>query len=210
MRMPEPGETTTEFWDNLYGTQDRIWSGKVNVRLAEVAGDLTPGRALDLGCGEGGDAMWLAEHGWQVVATDVSGVALARAQEDATRRGVAGAIEFVKTDLTDGVPPGPFDLVSAHFLHAPDELALNRVAVLRSAAAAVAPRGLLLVVDHGSAPSWSAHHDHHFPSAAEVLEALKLGLQWQRIRVEAVEREVTGPDGQVATITDNVMLLRRT
>ena len=129
MRMPEPGQSAAEFWDGLYGSSERIWSGGVNARLAEVVADLPPGRALDLGCGEGGDAMWLAEHGWRVVATDVSPVALARAEGDAAVRGVADRIEFLHTDLSEGVPPGPFDLASAHFLHSPEGLGLDRDAL---------------------------------------------------------------------------------
>ena len=210
MRMPEPGQSAAEFWDGLYGSSERIWSGGVNARLAEVVAELPPGRALDLGCGEGGDAMWLAEHGWRVVATDVSPVALARAEGDAAVRGVANRIEFLHTDLSEGVPPGPFDLASAHFLHSPEGLGLDRNALLRAAAETVAPGGLLLIVDHGSAPPWSDHHDHAFPGITEVLGALKLDpAVWQHVRASAVHREVTGPDGQVATIADNVMLLRR-
>jgi len=208
--MPEPGETPVAFWDRLYGTSERIWSGRVNIRLAEVAADLQPGRALDIGCGEGGDAMWLAEHGWHVVATDVSEVAIGRARTDAQARGIADRIDFIRTDLTDGVPNGPFDLVSAHFFHTPDDSWLDRGAVLRSAAAEVAAGGSLLIVDHGSAPPWSEHNDHVFAGPEEVLAGLALNpAVWQRIRVESVDREVTGPDGQTATIADNVMLLRR-
>jgi chemotaxis protein methyltransferase CheR len=210
MQMPEPGETATEFWDRLYGTKDRMWTGRVNVRLAEVAQSLTPGRALDLGCGEGGDAIWLAEQGWSVVATDISPVALQRARADAQERGIADRIQFVNSDLSGGVPAGPFDLVSAHFLHAPDELSLDRTTLLRAAADNVTTGGWLLIVDHGSAPSWSPHADHYFPSATEVLTVLDLDPKvWERVRAEAVEREVTGAEGQTATILDNVMLLRR-
>lgn len=210
MHMPEPGEAAPDFWDRLYGRSERIWSGNVNVRLAEVAGDLPPGRALDLGCGEGGDAMWLAERGWKVTATDISPVAISRATEDAANRGLAGAIEFILTDLAGGVPTGPFDLVSAHFFHVPQPLELDRTEVLRSAAAAVTPGGHLLIVDHGSAPEFSEHHDFEFPSAEDVLTTLDLDAsQWRRVRVEAVKRQVTGPEGQTALIDDNVMLLQR-
>lgn len=219
MHMPEPGESAPDFWDRLYGRSERIWSGNVNARLAEVAADLPPGRALDLGCGEGGDAMWLAEHGWTVVATDISPVAIRRATEDAAARNLADRIEFVRTDLADGVPDGPFDLVSAHFLHVPDGLELDRTTVLRAAAGQLVPGGHLLIVDHGSAPPFSEHrdmptqlrppNDHYFPSTDEVLAALDLDPDtWERVRVEVRKRQVTH-EGQTAVIDDNVMLLRR-
>ncbi|WP_081287639.1 SAM-dependent methyltransferase [Mycobacterium asiaticum] len=200
---------TSEFWDRLYKSRARVWNGRVNVRLAEIARTLTPGRALDLGCGEGGDAVWLAERGWSVVATDVSEVALQRARADAQEHGVLDRIEFVHRDLSHGAPAGAFDLVSAHFLHAPQELSLDRTTLLRDAADRVAPGGLLIIVDHGSAPPWSGHQDHYFPSAAEVLAALDLDVTvWERVRVESIERAVTGPEGQQAAILDNVILLR--
>jgi SAM-dependent methyltransferase len=210
MLTPETGEKPADFWDRLYSTKPRLWSGQANIRLTEVAQTLPPGRVLDLGCGEGGDAVWLAEHGWSVAATDVSPVALQRAREHAAERGVTDRIEFVPGDLSDGVPEGPFDLVSAQFLHSPDELPLARTPLLRAAAHQLTPGGWLLIVDHGSAPSWSERHTHRFPCAAEVLAALDLdAATWTPVRVEAVERAVTGPDGQTATILDNVMLVRR-
>src|ERR1700709_1745409 len=78
---------TPEYWDDRYRSADRIWSGHVNPHLATTAADLTPGTALDVGCGEGGDAIWLAEHGWDVTAIDVSTVALDRAAVEATKIG---------------------------------------------------------------------------------------------------------------------------
>ena len=70
---------TQTHWEEHYGERERVWSGRVNARLAEVAAELPPGRALDLGCGEGADAVWLAERGWDVVAVDISETALGRA-----------------------------------------------------------------------------------------------------------------------------------
>ncbi|MFS0898943.1 class I SAM-dependent methyltransferase [Mycolicibacterium litorale] len=201
---------TVEFWEQHYGAKERVWSGRVNARLAETVEPLAPGRALDLGCGEGADAIWLARHGWQVVAADVSPTALARAAEDARTAGVADRIEFQRHDFAESLPEGRFDLVSAQFLHSP--VPLDRDSVLHRAAARVAPGGLLLIVDHGATPEWTWKdgHPHDLPSVQEVLTGLDPDPDhWERLRVETVERDGTSPDGQPATWLDNVILLRR-
>jgi SAM-dependent methyltransferase len=144
-----------------------------------------------------------------VVAVDVSTTALTRAREAATSRGVADRIDVVECDLTRELPEGPFDLVSAQFLHS--TVAMDRSAVLRRAAAAVAPGGTLLIVDHAAAPPWASRlHHHEFPTAESVLDGLALdGAQWQRIRVERAERSARGPGGEEVTLVDNVIVLRR-
>jgi SAM-dependent methyltransferase len=198
-------------WEEHYGERDRVWSGRVNVRLADLASNVKPGRALDLGCGEGGDACWLAEHGWHVVAVDISETALQRAAAEARARGVDGRIEFQQHDLSDSFPVGAFDLVSAQFLHSMVDL--DRPRIFNRAAAAVIPGGLLVIVDHSGPPPWASklHHHHEFPSAEEVVDSLNLdATEWERLRVEAADREATGPNGEVATLTDNVIVLRRT
>jgi SAM-dependent methyltransferase len=198
------------YWEGHYGERDRVWSGRVNVQLASVVGDLAPGRALDLGCGEGGDAVWLAERGWNVVAVDVSETALRRAAGEARARGVLDRIDFQRHDLSDSFPDGVFDLVSAQFLHS--TVRLERPVILRKAAAAVAPGGLLVIVDHGAVPPGSTKvpHDHPFPSSDEVLAELDLpSLEWDRVRVETVDREATDRDGRSFTVRDNVMVHRR-
>lgn len=211
MSVPEPSVDAPQFWEQLYRDSDLKWSGRVNARLAEAAGSLPPARALDLGCGEGGDACWLAERGWRVVAVDIAPTALARTAAAAESRNLTSHIDFQCHDLSDSFPSGSFDLVSAQFLHSP--IRLDRTRVLRRAASAVTPGGTLLIVDHGSAPpwAWKLDHEHHFPSAEEVVDSLNLhSTQWQRLRVGSAERQATGPDGQLATVADNVILLRRT
>ncbi len=195
-----------EHWEQHYGERDRVWSGRVNARLAEVVSALTPGHALDLGCGEGADACWLAEQGWTVVAVDISDTALGRAREAAETKGLGDRIQFVQQDLSDGFPDGRFDLISAQFLHS--MIPFDRPRVLKRAAEAVRPGGSLLIVDHAGPPPWASKLDHHhdFPSAEEVIGSLDLGDDWERVRVEAVEREVPG---QTATWMDNVIVLRR-
>lgn len=197
-------------WEERYGERQRIWSGRVNTLLAEIAAPLPPGRALDLGCGEGADAMWLAEHGWHVVAVDISETALQRGAADADARGLGDRIEFVQHDLSDSFPAGTFDLVSAQFLHS--TVRLDRTRALGCAASTVCSGGLLVIVDHGAPPPWARNlgHDHEFPSAEEVLSGMNLAAeQWDRLRVGTVEREAIGPEGQAATLTDNVIVLRR-
>ncbi len=205
-----PTQDAKEHWEQHYGERDQVWSGRVNVRMAEVATSLTPATALDLGCGEGGDAIWLAEHGWHVTAVDISETALQRAAAAATARGVGDRIEFAQHDLSDGFPEGTFDLISAQFLHS--MVPLDRPRILKHAAGAVRPGGRLLIVDHAGPPPWASKLDHHheFPSADEVVAALDLvDAEWDRERVDAVEREATGPDGETATWVDNVIVLRR-
>src|SRR2546430_12503786 len=113
---------TQEFWDERYRSSDRVWSGEPNPRLVERVSDLTPGTALDVGSGEGADAIWLAARGWQVTAIDVSTVALDRAAERAAEAGaeVANRITWQQADVLTWDPaPLQFDLVSAQFMHLP-------------------------------------------------------------------------------------------
>jgi SAM-dependent methyltransferase len=202
-------QSAKDYWEQHYGERERIWSGRVNVQLAKVVADLPPGRALDLGCGEGGDAVWLAEHGWKVKAVDISETAIGRAAAEAQSRGLRDRIEFERHDLSDSFPDGIFDLISAQFLHS--TVRLERPQILRNAAKAIAPGGVLVIVDHAAPPPFSKKvpHDHPFPSPEEVLAELDLpAAQWDRARVEVIERDGTGPDGEPFTWRDNVMVLR--
>lgn len=207
--MSEPSADARAAWEEHYRAKPQVWSGRVNASLAEIAGQLPAGRALDLGCGEGADAIWLAEQGWTVVAVDISSTALERVRAQAAARGVADRVDTRQHDLEHGLADGGFDLVSAQFLHS--TVAMDRAAILRAAAAAVAPGGSLLIVDHAAAPPWAtkmAHHD--FPDTETVLAGLDLDpARWQRVRVGPVERAARGPDGEDVTLLDNVMWLRR-
>ena len=210
MPTHETEQDPKDFWEAHYAERERIWSGRVNTQLAGVLADVTPGRALDLGCGEGGDAVWLAENGWQVTAVDISETALTRAAAEAEARGVGDRIVFERHDLSESFPAGTFDAISAQFLHSTGRL--ERPAILRSAARAVAPGGVLIIVDHAAAPPFSKKvpHDHPFPSPDEVLAGLDLpAVDWDRLRVESVDRPATDPDGKPFTWQDNVMVLRR-
>ncbi|MGW0245962.1 SAM-dependent methyltransferase [Nocardia goodfellowii] len=205
-------QSAQDFWEAFYQERDQIWTGNPNPLLVREATDLTPGTALDLGSGEGGDAIWLAQRGWTVTAADISSTALGRAAGHAEAAGVGDRITWVKHDLSQTFPEGTFDLVSAQFLHSPVEAAGERSQILRRAAAAVAPGGALLI---GSHAGWASnqhehHHDVHFPTLEEMLDAIAgVPGEWQVQTKDEVEREWTAPDGTTGVRTDSVLRVRR-
>ena len=203
-------QSAREFWETQYQRGPRPWTGRPNAILAQWTQARTPGQALDLGCGEGNSAIWLARHGWQVTGVDVSVTALARAAQHAERERVTQRMHFEPHDLGQSFPGGEFDLVYALYLQSP--VAFPRDTVLQRAAEAVAPGGLLLVVDHASAAPWSwAAADTVFPPPEALLDALKVPTQqhWRTVFLGAPQRELVGPGGQKATVKDNVVLLER-
>ncbi|RJL32612.1 class I SAM-dependent methyltransferase [Bailinhaonella thermotolerans] len=212
MTDASPAGSAEEFWEDFYRSEDRRWSGEANPLLVREAASLTPGTALDLGCGEGADAIWLARRGWRVTATDVSRTALRRAAAHAAEAGVGDRIEWEAHDLSRSFPGGSFDLVSAQFLHSPVAAEGEREAILRRAAAAVAPGGSLLIAGHAGWPSWMDEppFPHHFPTIPEVLESLDLAPGgWHVDVADVVERELTGPEGQRGHREDHVLRVRR-
>jgi SAM-dependent methyltransferase len=205
----EPGNddvaSPQEHWDARYGEREQIWSGEPNVALTQRAVLLSPGTALDLGCGEGADAIWLARRGWWVTGVDVSQVALDRAAGAARAAGVAGRTTWERHDLAVSFPAGTFDLVSAQYLHS--FIDFPRDQVLRTASDAVAPGGTLLIGGHaGAVPS----HGQVMPTTEEVLAALDLpGGAWEVVHDEEFQRPHVDHDGQPAVRTDNLLELRR-
>ena len=210
---------TKEFWDERYAGSDRVWSGRPNQRLVEQTADLTPGTALDVGCGEGADAIWLAEQGWQVTAVDVSTVALDRTAGHAIERGVDERVKVGEYDVLAGRPPRKprrstgFDLVSAHFMHVPRE---DFDEVYRNLAAAVARGGRLLVVGHHPHDVESGARRPHGPGLLfppeQVLAALGVeggsSSDWEVEVADALDREQQTPDGPLG-VRDTVVRLRR-
>jgi len=196
-------------WEERYAAEHRFWSGRVNASMAAVVADLEPGTALDVGSGEGGDVVWLAEQGWQATGVDISPTAVRRASELAAARGVDA--RFLVGDGAASVA-GEYDLVLASFLHS-WETDFPRVRMLRDAAARVAPGGRLLIVSHAAPPPWARELPEHLPAMRTPSEELALlGLDPEAWRPEIVEvrpREATAPDGTPAHLNDGVLLMRR-
>ncbi|HEX2046791.1 MAG TPA: methyltransferase domain-containing protein [Acidimicrobiales bacterium] len=135
-------------WNERYAAQPILWNVDPSPFLSGEVGDRPPGRALDLGAGEGRTALWLAHHGWTVTAVDFSDVALERGRQRAEAAGVAGAVEWVCADLVDFDPTGAtYDLVLMMFVHLPPP---RRRRLLQLAAATLAPGGLVLVAGYDS------------------------------------------------------------
>lgn len=194
-------------WDERYSGEGKIWSGDPNPQLvAEVSG-LTPGTALDVGCGEGGDVIWLARHGWVVTGADFSAAGLARAARHAEEAGVAERTDWWQVDARDfSAADRTFDLVTTHFLHPPDG---GMVAVARRLAEAVAPGGHLLVVGHapsGQHAHLSESHRRAMFLAADLLPALP--DDFEPLVVEQRPRTVTR-DGSTFEIEDSTLLAHR-
>lgn len=200
-----------QFWEARYrGESGKMWSGRVNAAVEREVTGLTPGTVLELGAGEGGDALWLAAQGWTVTAIDISATALAVGADRAAQEGVADRIHWVQADLAAWHPSAQFDLVTAAFLHSPVEF--PREEVLRRAASAVAPGGRLLVVGHAAFPPGSHHsEDEHtapLPTPDEVFTSLDLPDGWDVETKALVDRPVTWRDGSTVTLVDAVLRVR--
>jgi thioredoxin reductase/SAM-dependent methyltransferase len=205
---PERAGDPSAFWEEFYGGDRKPWSGRPNQALVDELTDrrVPVGRALDLGCGAGADAIWLAEQGWQVTGLDISAAALEQGTMAARAAGVADRISWVRHDLADGLPDGEWDLVAAAYLHSPVEFERDRA--LRLAAAAVAPGGSLMIIGHQghASPEHDAPADVTFPTADDVLAVLDLD-GWTVVRAEALE--VASPNGGSGNRIDNLVHLRR-
>lgn len=178
-------------WDERYTERDQLWSGRPNGALVAEVDAMAPGRVLDVGCGEGADAVWLARQGWDVTALEVSGVALARAASHAQEAGVE--VHWVHAGLTEAqLTPGSFDLVSAQY---PALLRTPDAAAERALLAAVAPGGVLLLVHHAGMAT-EAGHDSGFDPADYVWPSTVVELLGDDWVVEVDEqRPRVAPEG---------------
>jgi SAM-dependent methyltransferase len=192
-------------WDERYASAEQLWSGAPNQALVDAAATRDVGRAVDVGCGEGADAVWLAQQGWGVTALDVSGVALERAGRHAQEAGVS--VTWVHAGLVDaGIARESFDLVSAQFPVL--ERTPGRVAE-RILIDAVAPGGALVVVHHADFQADDPHH-HGFNPAHYVGPwdiAPLLGEGWLIEVNETRPRILTAGAG--AGHTEDVVLIAR-
>ncbi len=195
-------------WDARYSDgEGAMWSGRPNGRLVVEVADLPPGRALDVGCGEGADAIWLAGRGWTVSAIDISDVAVSRAREAAGLAGVA--VEWLCGDaLRTSFPARSFDLVSMQYPALPK--AAGEAAV-RTLLETVRPGGLLLAVYHDLDDEHREHMKSQGVDPADYVGSDELGrLLGDDFTVElhAVEPRIDPPPG-TPHIADVVLRARR-
>ena len=192
-------------WDERYRAKDALFSGNPNRQVVAETEGLTPGTALDVGCGEGGDAIWLAGRGWRVTGTDFSAVALDRCAALAERAGVADRTEWRQADARTWQPDGEqWDLVSSQFIHLSDG---GMPDLVRRLGDAVAPGGTLLVVGHHPSDletglRWSINDILFTPE--DLLPGLDAGRLGRPHRGP-------GPRGATtaSTVRDSVLVARR-
>jgi SAM-dependent methyltransferase len=174
-------------WNERYASREQMWSGRPNATLTQEASSLTPGRALDVGAGEGADAIWLALRGWTVTGLELSGVAIERAQGHAAREQVH--VDWHHAGLLDAtLDPGAFDLVTVHYLgvpRSPENLAETALISL------VAVGGTFLMVQHAFDEHHPAHHAGRNPHDTVSIESVVavMGRSWKVLVNEDRERE---------------------
>lgn len=200
------------FWENHYARTVSSSSAPLrpNDALVHLLAtlDIRRGRALELGAGSGGDAVWLAEQGWQVTAADISATAIAQLGELANALGLSSNLHAVRHDLARSMPSASFDLVYACYLHTPVDI--GRPGILRRVSDLMGVGGTLIVVDHASTAPWSwAHPDTRYPAPEQTYATIGLSDDWEPLLLTARERVATGPNGQTATVTDNLIVARR-
>jgi SAM-dependent methyltransferase len=200
---------TAAEWDARYGTAaERMWSGNPNPVLVDETAALTPGTALEVGCGEGADALWLAARGWKVTGIDISYVALERAAAQGKLHGLQ--VDWRQIDLLEeAVPPGPYDLVAAHFMHLPSAM---RRTLYGQLAEVVAAGGTLLLVGHHPSDVHTSANRPDLPDMFFTAEELAADLDpaaWEILVTDARPRQTKDPQGRDITIRDTVLVARK-
>lgn len=200
--------TSQEIWDERYRSRPAIWSGEPNRHLVGETSGLPVGTALDVGSGEGADAIWLARQGWRVTAVDVSVVALERGAESAARIGaeIADRITWTHADITTWEPGREvYGLVSAQYMHLPQ---VPRESLFRRLSASVAPGGTLLVVGHHPSDLQTTIGRPPHPGllyTGDEVAALLDPERWEIVTNAAIGRAATDPEGREVTIHDSVL-----
>jgi SAM-dependent methyltransferase len=178
MRMDREG------WDQRYAGRELVWTSDANRFLIDEVDGLAPGRALDLACGEGRNAVWLAERGWKATGVDFSTVGLEKARQLAEARGVRA--EWIAADLLDYRPePSAFELVIVFYLQVPEA---QRTPILRAAAGAVASGGTFLLVAHDSRNIAEGHGGPQEPAVLYTAEDVSRDLDATGLRIKRAER----------------------
>jgi SAM-dependent methyltransferase len=182
-------------WDQRYAGRELVWTSEANRFLVIEAESLTPARALDLACGEGRNAVWLAERGWQVTGVDFSSVAIQKAKQLEDARGVRA--DWIVADLLEYRPETlAFELVIVFYLQAPGE---QRTPILRAAAEAVARGGVFLLVGHDSSNIEQGYGGPQDPAVLYTAEDVTGDLEGSGLRIEraeTVQRPVETADGR--------------
>lgn len=191
-------------WDERYSTSELIWTGRANQFVEQHLADLAPGTAVDLGAGEGRNAVWLAQRGWTVTAVDFSSVGLDKARRLAAEHGVDIAVECA--DATTWAPDGEVDLVVLSYLQLPTA---QQRTVLERSASWLAPGGTLFVIAHDRS---NVEHGHGGPPSTEVCYSVDdtvAALDGLDITTaEVAQRSVDTPDGP-KTALDTLVIARR-
>lgn len=194
-------------WDQAHTPADGSDVSAANPYLIHETNGLTPGTALDAGCGSGAEALWLAAQGWQVTAADISANALAQAAERAAQASVADKVTWVEADLTAWEPDGQFDLVVTSYAHP----AMPQLAFYERISKWVAPGGILLIVGHLHDPAAACHGQH--PAEATVNLADVTGrldsAEWRIDSAEERTRTVSGAHGGSVAPSDVVVRATR-
>lgn len=186
-----------DLWNERYSERDLVWSEKPNQFLVSEVEGLASGRALDLGCGEGRNAVWLAEMGWTVTAVDFSEIGIEKGRAIAAARGVA--VDWVVADLTEFEPEaGSFDLVIDFYIHLPSD---QRRGLTRKAADAVAPGGVVLIVGHdltNLADGYGGPQDFAILHSPETISPALSPLNV--VKAERIKRIVENDEGRFEAI----------
>lgn len=198
------------YWNDRYSSHEKIWSTNPNPQLLAETSNLAPRTALDVGCGEGADSIWLAERGWHVTGVDISTVALDKAAAHAATRSLSGSITWEHHDLFTWAPASTaFDLVSAQFMHLPKA---SRDPIFSRLADAVTIGGMLLIVGHSPSDADAGFHQHFGTDlffTAEQLAAALDPVAWEIFTTESRPRNTSGHDGESITIHDEILCARR-